>query len=411
MAINGDWITGEFLEQLLTAEDGSGGLEVKVVKYSVGAATKKGDNYASEMYRAEIEYEVDGDQRNCTRILKVIPSGDIQRKVMEQNNIFPREIAVYRDILPRISELLKSIGDEVQISPPCTFTTYDPKTMLVFKDIKQRGYQMVDRRIGMDLDQTKLVLSKLAKLHACSAIVYQQDPSVMEPVMEGAISMNPQRQAFLVFYKMCARQVVKLVESWNDPSYDGILGRLRNLPNTTIGKGCQVYTRDDAVFNVLNHDDVWTSNTMFKFAEKGLPKDVLLFDYQLAYFGSPGVDLNYFLNGSVQESVREKNWFEFIRYYHTILAETLRKLRYSGNIPTLQDIHVEIVRTGFHSVNAVFCLLPLAMMEDSENAAMDVFLQESEAGEAFRKQIFTNPRYEPILKSAIRRFDLLGYFD
>lgn len=59
----------------------------------------------------------------------------------------------------------------------------------------------------------------------------------------------------------------------------------------------------------------------------------------------------------------------------------------------------------------MFCLLPLAMMENSENAEMDVFLQESAAGEAFRAQIFSNPRYEPILKRALRRFDLLGYFD
>uniref|UniRef100_A0A1Q3FNC1 Putative ecdysteroid kinase n=1 Tax=Culex tarsalis TaxID=7177 RepID=A0A1Q3FNC1_CULTA len=411
MAIDGGWITNELLENILLAEDGSKECRYKVVGHKTEAATKKGDNYASEMYRVEIEYAMDGKLYSCTKILKVIPSGEIQRKVMEKNNIFPREIAVYRDILPRIQKLLQSIGDPVKISPTCNYTTDDPKTMLVFDDLKKCGYQMVDRRIGLDLEQTKLVLKKLAKLHACSAIVYQEDTAVMEPVMEGAISTNPNRQDFLIFYKLCARQVVKLVESWKDPSFGEILIKLRNLPNTTIAKGCQVYTRDDSVFNVLNHDDVWISNLMFKYDDKVTLNDVLLLDYQLAYFGSPGVDLNYFLNGSIKEEIREKHWLELIRYYHTILTETLRKLQYSGNSPTLQDIHVEIIRTGFHSVNAVFCLLPLAMMENSENAEMDVFLQESEAGEAFREQIFSNPRYKPILKSALHRFDLLGYFD
>ncbi|EDS34996.1 conserved hypothetical protein [Culex quinquefasciatus] len=264
MAINGDWITAELLERTLLAEEGANECRFRVVGHKVEAATKKGDNYASEMYRVIIEYEMDGKRHKCTRIMKVIPSGDIQRKVMEKNNIFPREIAVYRDILPRISKLLQSIADPVQISPVCTYTTDDPKTMLVFEDIKEREYQMVDRRIGLNLEQTKLVLRKLAKLHAGSAVVYQEDPEVMEPVMEGAITTNPHRQDFLVFYKMCARQVVKLVESWSDPSYGEILKKIRNLPNTTIAKGCQVYTRDDAVFNVLNHDDVWTSNLMFR---------------------------------------------------------------------------------------------------------------------------------------------------
>lgn len=65
----------------------------------------------------------------------------------------------------------------------------------------------------------------------------------------------------------------------------------------------------------------------------------------------------------------------------------------------------------FIGVNAVFCLLPIALMEQTENAEMDVFLQENEAGEAFRREIFSNPRLELILKRALIQFDHLGYFD
>ncbi|XP_058817294.1 uncharacterized protein LOC131680598 [Topomyia yanbarensis] len=411
MASGSDWINGELLQQLLKAEHASSeNQSLEILKYSVCAATKKGDNYASEMFRATIEYVMDNEQRKCTRILKVIPSGDIQRIVMEKNNIFPREIAVYKDILPRIHRLLKSIGDLTVISPKCTLTTDHPKVMLVFEDLKENAYQMVDRKRGLDKDQTILVLRKLAKLHACSAVVHKEYPEIMEPVLEGAISTNPNRQDFLVFYKMCARQVVKLVDGWKETKFEPILEKLRNLPETTIAKGCQVYTRDDSVFNVLNHDDVWTSNMMFKYTD-GIADDVLLLDYQLAYFGSPGVDLNYFLYGSVEPELRKRCWLEFIREYYDILKDTLQKLRFEGPIPSLQEIHVEIMRTGYHSTNAVFCLLPLAMMENTENAEMDVFLQDSDAGEAFRQQIFSNPRYEPILKEALIEFDLLGYLD
>ncbi|XP_055605523.1 uncharacterized protein LOC129753702 [Uranotaenia lowii] len=343
-------------------------------------------------------------------LLDVIPSGEIQRRVMEQNSIFPREISIYRDILPKVHGLLQSIGYSTLISPRCTFTTDDPKTMLVFEDLRQAGYQMVDRRKGLDLEQTRLVLSKLAKLHACSAVIYREDPTTMAAMMEGPISTNPNRQDFLVFYKMCARMIVRLVESWKDPQFDEILLKLRNLPARAIEKGCQVYTRDESSFNVLTHDDVWTSNLMFKYRDGSLD-DVLLFDYQLAYFGSPGVDLNYFLEGSVRNDVLFEFRLNFIREYYDELVETLQELNYYGKFPSLQDIHVEITRTGYHCVNAVFCLLPLAMMEDSENAAMDVFLRDNEAGESFRWQIFTNPRLEPILKKDLVRFHLLGYFD
>ncbi|XP_053691221.1 uncharacterized protein LOC128739749 [Sabethes cyaneus] len=405
------WIDRELLEKILRSEYKSNEQEeLKIVSFNVGAATKKGDNYASEMYRVMIEYVCGNRREKCSRILKVIPSGEIQRIVMENNNIFPREIAVYRDILPRIHKLLRGIGDGSPLSPNCFYTTDDPKTMLVFEDLKDSGFEMADRKRGLGVEETRLVLRKLAKLHACSAVVYREQPQIMEPVLEGAINTNPNRQDFLVFYKMCARQVARLVESWNDPQYRNILQKLQKLPHTTIAKGCQVYTRDDTVFNVLNHDDVWTSNMMFKY-KNGVVEDVLMLDYQLAYYGSPGVDLNYFLFGSVQYELREKCWLEFIREYYDVLRETLVKLEYVDHIPSLQEIHVEIVRTGFHSVNAVFCLLPLAMMEKTENAEMDVFLQDNDVGEAFRKVIFANPKYEPILKRALTLFDLLGYFD
>ncbi|XP_058448689.1 uncharacterized protein LOC131428662 [Malaya genurostris] len=411
MANGCDWINDALLEHVLKAEQGSNrkNQNLQIVEFSVSPATKKGDNYASEMLRATVEYMRDNKREKCTLILKVIPSGDIQRVVMEKNNIFPREIAVYKDILPGIHQLLRTIGDSTSISPQCLLTTNEPKVMLVFEDLKAKGYQMVDRKRGLNKNQTRLVLKKIAKLHACSAVLYQKNPEIMEPVLEGAISTNPNRQDFLIFYKMCARQVIKLVDSWNDPKYQSILEKLRNLPETTIAKGCQVYTRNDAVFNVLNHDDVWTSNLMFKYEGDKLD-DVLMFDYQLAYFGSPGVDLNYFLYGSVQPDIREQCWLELIREYYDILNETLKKLNYEGHIPSLQEIHVEIIRSGYHSVNAVFCLLPLAMMENTENAEMDVFLQESDAGAAFRQQIFANPKYEPILKEALVKFDLLGYW-
>ncbi|XP_062554394.1 uncharacterized protein LOC134219624 [Armigeres subalbatus] len=409
--LNCDWIDAELLRRILVADkQDSGSSHVNVINFKVEAATKKGDNYASEMYRAVIQYERHGKPMKCKRILKVIPSGEIQRMIMEKNSLFPREITVYRDILPRIHSMLESIGDPTLISPKCVFTTDDPETMLVFEDLKDANFQMVDRKLGLDLEQAKLVIGKLAKLHACSAVIYQTNPELMECLLEGAICTHPERQDFLIFYKMCSREVARLVESWNDPAFNHLLNKLRNLEHTIINKGVKVYTRDESCFNVLNHDDVWVNNMMFKYGENSV-EDVLVFDYQLAYFGSPGVDLNYFLFGSVQEAVREKYWMELIRNYYDILTSTLEKLSYSGAMPSIEDIHVEIIRKGFHRVNAVFCLLPIAFMEKTENAEMDTFLQESEAGEAFRKQIFGNPRLEGILRRALVQFDQLRFFD
>ena len=64
------WVDGDLLLSILKAEQ-HGSAEIKIVDFNVEAATKKGDNYASEMYRADLEYEKDGKLVKCRRILKV----------------------------------------------------------------------------------------------------------------------------------------------------------------------------------------------------------------------------------------------------------------------------------------------------------------------------------------------------
>uniref|UniRef100_A0A1Y9H2E7 CHK domain-containing protein n=1 Tax=Anopheles dirus TaxID=7168 RepID=A0A1Y9H2E7_9DIPT len=405
---NFEWIDGDLLTSILTERYGS---ELKrVVSYEVAFATKKGDNYASEMYRVKVQLDI-GEHVNKSLILKVMPSGEIQQKVMEENSIYAREIIIYGRIMPKIYELLRSIGDASIISPLCLTTTDTPKQMLVFEDAREQGFKMVDRRLGLDLDHSRLVIVKLAKLHACSKIIYDDNPALFELTMEGCISDDPKKQTYLPYYR-CVRQVMRLVSQWNkDGRWEKILRKLESLYGKIIPYGCDVYRRRDDSFNVLNHNDIWINNMLFSYGDGTGVKDLLLLDYQLSFYGSPGVDINFFLYGSLQPKVRSAHFPELIQLYHSTLRCTLEQLQYRGTIPTLPDIHVEIIRKGFHRVNAVFQMLPIAMMERSEDADMDLLLGDGPHSEACRRELFDNPRYVSVLPALLQEFDLAGYLD
>ena len=51
------------------------------------------------------------------------------------------------------------------------------------------------------------------------------------------------------------------------------------------------------------------------------------------------------------------------------------------------------------------------MVEDTENAEMDIFLQESDEGETFRTAIHSNPKYVKFIVKLLKHFDSLGYLD
>lgn len=100
-----------------------------------------------------------------------------------------------------------------------------------------------------------------------------------------------------------------------------------------------------AAIKVLNHGDLWINNFLFKY-EEGKPVDVIFVDYQMSYFTSPGLDINYFLCTSPTNEVREKKVDALIETYYNHFSKTLKNL--SKQQYTIEDIKKEIRSREFY---------------------------------------------------------------
>lgn len=340
-----------------------------------------------------------------------MPCGEIQVVVMVKNNIYPREIQVYSELLVEVDKLLSSAKDGTKFAPKCLFTSYEPKNMLVFEDMKERGYKAFPRNSQLNFDHALPIIVKLAKLHAASAVLYENKPALMELYIEGSISVNPERQDFLVHYRNCAWTLGLVAEKEWGAEWREIAKKLKQLSKIIVQKGCDLYLRDEKGFNVFNHNDLWIPNILFKFDDNDLIEDILFVDFQLSYFGSPGIDLNFFFYGSLSENTRTSFMKKLIRTYHQTLSETLAKLNFSKPIPTLHDIHVEILKTGMNSAIAALCEVPLLIIEQSDDLEMDKLLQDSPKADAFRYTLFNNPKYKSFIQKLLLEFDDLGYLE
>lgn len=310
ISINEEWMTKTFFAKVLKTN------ELNINKFTIEIATKKGDNYASIMYRAVINYV---DSTTKCLIIKVTPPGEIRSIIMENNFLYPKEMQFYDEILPAIYKMLHSIGLNTKLSPECYFTCNEPKKLLIFEDLKDLGYVMHDRKIELTKQETLLILTKLAKFHAASVILEKQNPNIMNLYRKGNITTDPNRQDFLVFYTVNAKMLRKLAE------YIGcskeILDKLDKFIGKIIEKGVQLYTRDEESFNVFCHNDLWINNFMFKYGQSTDEiEDILFLDYQLSYWGSPGIDLNYLFYGSVNITVLKENFNSFIEVVCYLLS-------------------------------------------------------------------------------------------
>lgn len=163
---------------------------------------------------------------------------------------------------------------------------------------------------------------------------------------------------------------------------------------------------------MLNHGDMWVNNFMFKYSEQNFQRatSVIFLDYQLSFYASPGIDLNYFLNTSPMNSVRENHRDDLIDVYYEAFSGALRALG-STNIPSHSDICKEIQRKEFYGFVAAVGVLPLIInIGKSESGGVDAFADENIA-ERMRLQIYKADNYQNAMKYILKRFNDLGIFD
>ena len=135
-------------------------------------AAGKNENYSSVLLRAKIKIEHnDGRKESVQAIIKALLEMGLDFKEL---GVFGRERQMYEDMIRSFQKIWEEVGEEINFGPKCIKFEADPYEILVLDDLDEGGYLMADRKVGIDLKVAKLVLSKLAKFHAASAVRFDK---------------------------------------------------------------------------------------------------------------------------------------------------------------------------------------------------------------------------------------------
>lgn len=137
-------------------------------------AVSASENFISVVYRAKIKVEIMAtkETQSVDTIVKVLLT---TIKEIEDFAVFPREKLMYEKVLTDFEKMYQEIaGLEIHFGPKSLLFKDDPYAMIVLEDLKVKNYFMLDRKAGMNQEQAKVVLSKLAYMHAASAVKYQK---------------------------------------------------------------------------------------------------------------------------------------------------------------------------------------------------------------------------------------------
>lgn len=203
---------------------------------------------------------------------------------------------------------------------------------------------------------------------------------------------------FINALKACNKQV----ELWDDSKKYTI--KLQNLEKNLIEKGAEAFLRDEDDFGVLNNGDLWLNNIVFKYNNNKRPVDVLLVDFGLSVFASPGIDLSYLLFSSSTSDIKDLEFDILIQFYHKHLHQNLIRFGYSREIPSLTQIHNEFLKYGVVGVIYTNFLLPMRFANEQQD------LNELVRGN-INVDMFKNQEFLSRMEFLLNYYDRKGLLD
>lgn len=97
---------------------------------------------------------------------------------------------------------------------------------------------------------------------------------------------------------------------------------------------------------------------------------------------------------------REKYRAEYIKYYHEEFVKTLKSFGYIKKIPSLKDLHVEIMKCGALETILNVCFNYFMYIDWTKMTAEDF---QPENVDNFKRKCFGNPEYQKVLKIELPR--------
>ncbi|XP_052846842.1 uncharacterized protein LOC128258898 [Drosophila gunungcola] len=405
-----EWLTTEYVQEKLRTYFKNSSL--KLDKLDTKPAVANGGNYGSVMTRINVEYttkEVKGKQATTFLVKTTFADKDPAGDVLIHYGVYTREMDIYDQILPQLAQMVRQELKDPRKLFAATMNVDRQRDSIIFEDMSLDHYKVACRRKKLNLEHTHLVLEKLAKFHAAGAVLSERQP--------GIFAKNYDRGFFNKHTRAYGPIMTNLLEALSRSlTSDLNLGskykaKIDRLVERLMDYGERSTTNNPGDFLTLAHGDLWTTNFMFQYDAKDHPINAIFIDFQFSVWNSPAIDLHYFFATSLRDDLRLGHQSELVQFYYYKLVEALKKLKFSGAIPSLFDFQLQFRSRGFY---AVFCSLvfePVMQYEGKEDASIEQVLSNSESGMRFKNSVYESEAVKKKLAVTLPFLDQFGLLD
>lgn len=285
-------VTAEWLSKVLRAN----GIDADI-EYFTGKNI--GTGQLGDMLRCTLNYR--GGQRPegapATLICKLSSSDPTSRQTGVATGIYQKEATFYRELAP----FLRARGAALARCYAAEFSAERRATCLVFDDLAPA--EQGDQLKGCSVEEAELGVLQAARIHAA---LWES------PVLKEKQWLLPNKQMNVHFARMF---IPKFLERYSDrlaPDMVNLLNRFNDVAD--------LWQDANPGPAVLAHADFRNDNLLW--SPKDAPNRVCYtVDWQTLGIGPPGVDVGYFLGGSLLEADRRAHEKRLVKMYHDELLK------------------------------------------------------------------------------------------
>ncbi|XP_017007715.2 uncharacterized protein [Drosophila takahashii] len=400
------WLNAQFIEEVLNAYEK---VPLQVTDLKITPATAQGDHYASIMFRAVAEYTTNGGKFSKPLIVKTMPEQEGHKKdMLSKSHIFETEILVYTKALPEFERILREAGDNTKLYVPCIYHSLEPRQVIIFEDLVPQGYSVIRDRPATK-EEVQQAFSKLAKWHAVSMKVINEKPDFLKEFKYGMLDMTEILNDPMVTTSLpCFIEMLDKVPELT--KYKTYFEKIKDNCRQRLSEIMLEYRNGPQAnrYYVLCHGDFHIRNMMFKNNKKtGAFEDVMLVDFQLSNVCSITVDLTYSVYMLMESEERCELGKDFINYYFTVLEDTLKKIGFKGEMPTLSGLWEHFRSNKYYDFFLMSSILAMILAIKTNSLKMSDSVFDLEA----KQNTYFLDAYLKDVKKLLPKFEKMGYFE
>ncbi|XP_017123778.1 uncharacterized protein LOC108143759 [Drosophila elegans] len=394
------WLNAQFIGEVLRTYEKAP--ELTVTDLKITPASAQGDHYASVMFRTTAKYTTSKGEFSKPLIIKTMPEQEGHKKEMlAESHLFSTEIGAYTKALPEFERILREAGDNTKLYVPCIYHSLEPRQVMIFEDLVPQGYSVIRNR-PVTLEELKKVFAKLAKWHAVSMKVMNEQPDFLKEFRYGLIEMptlmtDPMVTTGMENFMNMLEKIPELTKY--KPHFEKIKIDYLQRMSDVMQEYRKNFQSDG--YYVMSHGDFHLRNMMFKG-----DKDVMFVDFQICNLCPSTVDLTYSIYMLMEPEQRWDLGKDPINHYFSVLKDTLKKVGYKAEMPTQSGLWKQIHRHKYYDFFLMSTFLPMMLAIKANQLKMIDIIQDPET----RKKAYFLDLYVEDIKKLLPKFEETGYF-